>query len=203
MSVKIYVEGGFQGSTKSSCRMAFRLFFEKIIPQGSFSVIASGDRASAFKDFCLALGQNQGDFILLLVDSEEAVAGGPWQHLSAREGDRWRRPTGASDDQAHLMVQVMESWFLADQPALADYYDQGFLLGSLPGQPDIELIPKQRVFRVFNTPQGTQRKVPTTRRDTHSICSSVSIPVAYERPPVTPIASYWCWRGRRLAEHVC
>ncbi len=163
MSVKIYVEGGFQGSTKSSCRMAFRLFFEKIIPQGSFSVIASGDRASAFKDFCLALGQNQGDFILLLVDSEEAVAGGPWQHLSAREGDRWRRPTGASDDQAHLMVQVMESWFLADQPALADYYDQGFLLGSLPGQPDIELIPKQRVFRALqhasrNTKKGAYHK---------------------------------------------
>ena len=146
MSVRIYVEGGFQGSTKSTCRQAFRAFFEKVIPRGSFTVIASGDRASAFKDFCLALKQNQGDYIILLVDSEEAVERGPWQHLAARQGDNWQRPSRASEDQAHLMVQVMESWFLADQKALAAYYGQGFLAGSLPGQPNVELISKMDVF---------------------------------------------------------
>jgi hypothetical protein len=52
-------------------------------------------------------------------------------------------------DQAHLMVQAMESWFLADQQALADYYGQGFLRNSLPGQPDIEQIAKEEVFRVL------------------------------------------------------
>ena len=44
------------------------------------------------------------------------------------------------------MVQVMESWFLADKDALSKYYGQGFLSNSIPGQPNIELIPKQRVF---------------------------------------------------------
>ena len=44
------------------------------------------------------------------------------------------------------MVQVMEAWFLADRQALADYYGQGFLAGSLPGQPKIELISKPDVF---------------------------------------------------------
>lgn len=44
------------------------------------------------------------------------------------------------------MVQVMESWFLADRNVLSDYYGQGFLLGSLPGQPNIELISKKDVF---------------------------------------------------------
>jgi len=149
VSVRIYVEGGFQGSTKSTCRQAFRAFFEKVIPRGSFAVIASGDRGSAFKDFCLALKQNQGDYIILLVDSEEAVEGGPWQHLAARQGDNWQRPSGTSEDQAHLMVQVMESWFLADQKALAAYYGQGFLAGSLPGQPNVELISKMDVFRAI------------------------------------------------------
>ncbi len=149
MSVRIYVEGGFQGSTKAACRQAFRAFFDKVIPRGSFTVIASGDRGSAFEDFCLALRQNDGDYIILLVDSEEAVAAGPWQHLATRQGDNWRRPAGASDDQAHLMVQVMEAWFLADRRALADYYGQGFLAASLPGQANIELISKADVFRAL------------------------------------------------------
>ncbi len=47
------------------------------------------------------------------------------------------------------MVQVMESWFLADRRVLADYYGQGFTAGSLPGQPNIELISKQDVFRAL------------------------------------------------------
>lgn len=47
------------------------------------------------------------------------------------------------------MVQVMESWFLADKQALADYYGQGFLANSLPGQPNIELIAKAEVFNAL------------------------------------------------------
>ena len=149
MSVRIFVEGGSQGSTKAGCRQAFRTFFEKVIPPGSFKVIASGSRGAAFKDFCLALKQDHGDYIILLVDSEEAVAVSPWQHLAERKGDEWHRPAGARDDQAHLMVQVMEAWFLADQQALADYYGQGFQTGSLPRQRNIELISKADVFKAL------------------------------------------------------
>lgn len=163
MSVRIYVEGGGQGSTKSKCRQAFRMFFQKVVPPTSFTVIASGDRAAAFQDFCLAIEAHQHDFIILLVDSEEAVTVGAWQHLGAREGDKWRRPAGTHEDQAHLMVQVMEAWFLADQQALIAYYGQGFLAGSLPAQGNIELIPKQEVFRCLQhasrkTTKGEYRK---------------------------------------------
>jgi len=146
VNVKIYVEGGFQGSTKSDCRKAFRSFFEKVIAPGSFKVIASGSRSDAYKDFCAALKTNRGDYIILLVDSEAEVTAGAWQHLSDREDDKWHRPAGAHDEQAHLMVQAMEAWFLADRGILALYYGQGFLPGSLPGQPNIELVPKQAVF---------------------------------------------------------
>ena len=146
MSVRIYVEGGFQGSAKSDCRRAFRSFFEKFIAPGSFKVIASGSRSDAYKDFCAALKTNRGDYVVLLVDSEGEVSAGAWQHLADREGDKWRRPAGTHDDQAHLMVQIMEAWFLANPDVLALYYGQGFLANSLPGQPNIELIPKQAVF---------------------------------------------------------
>ena len=158
MSVRIYVEGGFQGSTKSDCRKAFRTFFEKVITPGSFYVIASGSRVTAFKDFCSALKQHSKDYIILLVDSEEAVVASPWEHLAAHEGDRWVRPDAASDDQAQLMVQVMESWFLADKQALINYYGQEFLVKSLPGQPNVELIPKQDVYNALQHASLKTRK---------------------------------------------
>jgi hypothetical protein len=144
--VLIYVEGGHQGSTKSACRQAFRLFFEKVIPPGSFQVKASGGRASAFQDFKAALKRHPNDYVMLLVDSEEAVSTGCWQHLRNRVGDEWHQPLGTVDDQAHMMVQVMEAWFLSDEATLISYYGQEFLAKSLPGQPNVELIAKQSVF---------------------------------------------------------
>jgi len=146
VSVIIYVEGGAPGQTKAACRQAFRLFLEKVIRPGSFKVIASGDRASTFQDFRAALKKHPNDFVILLVDSEEAVVGSCWQHLRTRVGDGWHKPDAATEDQAHLMVRVMESWFLADRSALLAYYGQGFLSNSLPGQTNVELISKQDVF---------------------------------------------------------
>lgn len=164
MTLRIYVEGGGQsGSTKSDCRQAFRLLFEKVIPSGSFKVIASGGRGKAYEDFCTALKQHQQDYIILLVDSEAAVTDGPWQHLKNRVGDNWDRPNGASDDQAHLMVQAMEAWFLADRKSLANYYGDGFLGASLPGQQNVELIEKGNLFNILehatqNTSKGRYHK---------------------------------------------
>lgn len=163
MSVLIYVEGGSQGSSKTACRQAFRSFFEKIIPNRTFQVIASGNRVKAFEDFCLALKQHRQDYVILLIDSEEAVVAAPWRHLAARRGDRWHRPAGAADDQAHLMVQVMESWFIADQQVLIGYYGRDFLANSLPRQPDVELISKRDVLNALrhasrNTQKGEYHK---------------------------------------------
>ena len=86
---------------------------------------------------------------MLLVDSESpvyvpATAAQPWQHLRARDG--WERPPRATDEQCHLMVQVMESWFLADREALGAYYGQGFRAGSLPQNPLIEDVGKDDVL---------------------------------------------------------
>jgi hypothetical protein len=158
VSVRIYVEGGFEGLTKANCRKAFRSFFEKTVPQGSFRVIASGDRAKAYADFCTALTQHPEDYIMLLVDAEEPVVKRPWLHLAERAGDGWRQPPGTTDDQAQLMVQVMESWFLADPDTLATYYGQLFRRSSLPRRPNIEGISKQDVYKALeNATKPTQK----------------------------------------------
>lgn len=82
---------------------------------------------------------------MLLVDAEGPVtAAGPWEHLA--EPDGWERPAGAEDGQCHLMVQVMEAWFLADKAALTSYYGQGFAESALPRDPLVEEVPKADVL---------------------------------------------------------
>ena len=112
------------------------------------SVVASGSRQDAFNDFCAALrSPEKYDFIVLLVDSERPVAArsGPWAHLK-KTPDNWDQPSGAMDDQVHLMVQCMEVWFLADKDTLTTYYGNGFNQNALPARQDIEKIPKDDVL---------------------------------------------------------
>ncbi len=147
VKIKIYVEGGGdRKDLKRRCSQGFSRFFEKAGFKGRMpSVVACGSRRNAFDNFRTALkAASETDLPMLLVDSEEAVSESPWEHLKSRDG--WERPNGAGDNQAHLMVQVMESWFLTDRPALAKHFGQGFRESALPNQTEIEEIAKQQVF---------------------------------------------------------
>ena len=95
---------------------------------------------------------------MLLVDSEGPLVGNtPWSHLQQR--DKWRRPDAAGSDSAHLMVQVMESWFLADREGLAHYFGQGFVQNALPQGTDIEDIRKEDVLAgLKNASQRTKKR---------------------------------------------
>ena len=149
MNIKVFVEGGGDRDLlKRECRKGFSNFFSKAGLKGRMPrVVASGSRQNAFKDFCQALHESErDDFIVLLVDSEGPVVAGssPWQHLKTR--DNWNQPSGATDDQVHLMVQCMEAWFLADKDCLVAYYGNGFNQKSLPPRQDIENIAKNDVL---------------------------------------------------------
>ena len=150
VAVRLYVEGGGDAkSLRSACRKGFKEFFHKAGLTGSMPrVIACGSRKSAYDDFCTASGQTNV-CALLLVDSEEAVADGdsPWDHLRKRPDDKWPRPSDATDEQCHLMVQVMESWLVADKETLASFFGQGFKEGALPKRQDVEAISKADVMR--------------------------------------------------------
>ena len=60
--------------------------------------------------------------------------------------DPWTKPIDALDGDCHLMVQLMEAWFLADVAALNAYYGSGFNDNALPGRTDIEKISKDTVL---------------------------------------------------------
>jgi hypothetical protein len=160
VSVKVYVEGG--GDTnllKAACREGFRKFFEKFMKRGqSPKIIACGSRNEALDKFRTALLSSPGEHIVLLVDAEAPVNPDQtvWEHLKHRDG--WAPPPGATDDNTHLMVQCMESWFLADPETLANYFGQGFQASALPKNPLIEGIDKPTVFRTL---EAATRKVKT------------------------------------------
>ena len=167
VNAKIYVEGGGEGSiTKRNFRTGFIRFLEKAGLRGNMPrVVASGSRNDAFDDFKAELSRNDTN-PMLLVDAEGPVTAPatdaqPWRHLQARDG--WQRPPGATDDQCHLMVQFMESWFLADPANLSAYYGEGFQAGSLPQNPRIEEVGKDDVLdglerATRNTSKGRYNK---------------------------------------------
>jgi len=163
VSTKLYVEGGGDSKAlKTACRKGFRMFIERAGVSGRMPrIVACGARKNAYESFATAQQTRDGS-PLLLVDAEGAVTlDGPWEHLHARDG--WSRPSGAGDEQCHLMVEVMESWFLADKTALAAFYGRNFQQTALPANPQIEQIPKADVLAGLehasrNTQKGSYRK---------------------------------------------
>lgn len=133
---------------KTACRQGFSEFIKNAGFAGRMPrIVACGSRGDAFDYFKTALAAGQ-DTVFLLVDAEGPVRAAatdmkPWQHLKSR--DNWDRPKSATDDQCHLMVQVMESWFLADVAALESYFGQHFRRAALPQNPRVEEVSKPDV----------------------------------------------------------
>lgn len=139
VKVKLYIEGG--GDSRSlhiECRRGFRKLFEKAgFKERMPSTKACGGRSSTFDDFNTALEMASDDEVpILLVDSETAVTEPAWKHLQDLDG--WPRPNGATDDQAQLMVQCMETWCVADRGALRRFYGQHLQESALPALDGLE-----------------------------------------------------------------
>ena len=163
MSVTIYVEGGGDSSgLRAACRRGFSKFIEQAGLTGNMpKIVACGSRQNAYDSF-MTKALSGGKAAMLLVDYEDPVTSqGPWLHLGTR--DKWDCSSDISDDQCHLMVQVMESWFLADVGALTTHYGQGFRPQALPQNPNIEKISKHDVLSGLNqaaknTQKGSYKK---------------------------------------------
>ena len=147
VSVRLYVEGGGERTElRTACRKGFSSFIEKAGLQGMMPrIVACGTRNDAYDRFRTAHADEDVTAILL-VDAEGPVeeAQGPWQHIETRDG--WHRPYTATEEQCHLMVQVMESWFLADIDAMESFYGQRFRRQALPANSNVERVAKQDVL---------------------------------------------------------
>ncbi len=148
--IRIYVEGCGEGKdTRGAFREGFSKFFGDIVTeirkrQIRWQIVACGPRDRAYDDFLTAFRSHPGALNMLLVDSEDIITEtSPWQHL--RKRDNWL-VQGFGDEQCHLMVQIMEAWFLADKEALKNFYGQSFKMNALPQNPKVEDICKDDIL---------------------------------------------------------
>lgn len=170
--VVVYAEGASSGpnSVRSQIeyRQAFSNFFAKTVLGKTHRprLVPCGGRGKAFEAFRTAI--SQGTNALLLVDSEDPVHPAhasppegnwePWTHLKQR--DNWEKPKNATDDDCHLMVQCMESWFLADWPAVKSFFGHGFAASGLP-KGTVESILKDDVYNTLQkATQNCKTKAP-------------------------------------------
>ncbi len=146
--IRVYVEGGGDWKeNKARLRQGFNEFLKSIVrlARGKrirWEIIACGSRQWAFDAFQTALRTHPNAFNVLLVDSEGPVKSEPRKHLKERDG--WDL-SKVDDEQCHLMVQVMESWFIADIAALQKYFGKRFHSKSIPKNPNVEQIDKKEV----------------------------------------------------------
>jgi hypothetical protein len=175
---KLYVEGGGDSKLlRTECRTGFSTFLEKAGLGGAMPrIVACGSRGEAYNKFCTAVGQGQKVF--LLVDSElpvdvEHAAGEsetwkPWEHLRRRTGDGWSKPASTSDTDCHLMVQVMESWFLTGKDTLSAFFGQGFRAAALPSQDEVERVGKDTLYRGLESASRSCKTKAYHKKGPHS-----------------------------------
>jgi len=165
--IRIYVEGGGdKKDTKSRVRQGFSGFLKDLVALARekrirWSIIACGPRNSTFDDFQTALRTHLQAFNVLLVDSESSVNAGPRQHLQDRDG--WDL-SNVVDEQCHLMVQVVEAWFVADLSALERFYGENFNSNPIPKNPNVEQIDKNTLHSslkaaTWKTKKGEYHKI--------------------------------------------
>ena len=160
VTATLYIEGGGEGrDLRARFREGWKEFFHSAGVGGKTKIVRGAGRQQTFDRFATAVsGRPPGTIPFLLVDSEGPVAreDSVWQHLRARDG--WTRPAGAGDDRAFLMVQIMETWFLADREALRKYFGAGFGENALRAWPNLEDVPKPRVLEALERATASCRK---------------------------------------------
>lgn len=150
---KIYVEGGGPGQLLDTLyRQSWRSYFEAAGLSGRMPKVVRGQSRERTYDLFLTAVRNPRprELPLLLVDSEAPVEPrqGTWQHLKTLN-EKWEAPPGVGDDQAFLMVQVMETWFLADSALLRRYFGPNLREHHLRDRPRLEDISKDTVLTVL------------------------------------------------------
>ena len=154
MEIRIYVEGGGDSANqKADIRRGLGEFLQELRDQARsrrirWNIIACGTRQNAYEDFNVAQRTHPEAFNVLLVDSEGPVSSRPFEHLASR--DQWNT-TELLNDRYHLMVQVMEAWFIADLENLGRFYGNQFNRNPIPRRPNVEEIDKDLVANSLET----------------------------------------------------
>ena len=162
--ITIYLEGGGDtANTKSALRRGMDAFLDPVKRKARekswrWSLVACGGRDATYQRFRDAVAARPDEIAVLLVDAEAGVGNSaPHEHLHTR--DHWDLAF-ASSGTVHLMVQVMETWIIADTDALAGYYGQGFHANALPATDQLETVKKDIIIRGLHQATRMTQKGP-------------------------------------------
>jgi hypothetical protein len=141
VSATLYIEGGARGADSKELQIRCRAGFRRLLEKSGFvgrmpGLNACGGRDDTFGDFRIAhRNKAAGDYVAMLIDSEEPMADieDAWKHLQNVETvTKWKKPTGATDDQVLFMTTCMETWVVADREALQSHYGGKLHVSALP-----------------------------------------------------------------------
>ncbi|MCW5959560.1 MAG: DUF4276 family protein [Pyrinomonadaceae bacterium] len=149
--VVIYIEGDTKRKGKSNAitlRQGFREFFKDLAGEIKIPIELKlvGAREFTIKVFLAEQEYNSDSFTVLLVDSEGRLDENETPKTFLQKISDKFDFKNVKDEQCHLMVQLMESWFVADKEKLAEFYDKDFNAKALPKNKNIEQIPKNDVI---------------------------------------------------------
>lgn len=140
MRAHLYIEGAESKEDQIRCREGFRKLLERAGFAGRMPRLsACGGRNAVFDDFRTAHGKSKaGDYVAMLIDSEERMADveQAWAHLKSR--DNWDKPDRAEDEQVLLMTTCMETWIVADVESLKNHYGHKLQESALPPTHNLE-----------------------------------------------------------------
>lgn len=146
--IRIYYEGAPQ------LKEGFRIFFGKLVLQDYYRLcrvrfVAGTGRADTIHDFQDACQSHPSSWSVLLIDSEGPDDGQLFARLKL---------PAAQKKSVFWMVQLMESWFLADVQALKEYYGKGLRETHLRVKRGVEQIPKKDVIKWLENATKTIQK---------------------------------------------
>jgi hypothetical protein len=180
--VRIYIEGGAEGrGADSDFRRGWKKFLNELHELArehgyrALEVVRGKGRGNAYERFTKHEKEYPNDLCVLLVDSEMAVSSDSsvWDIVTRREGDRWQRPTWATERQLYLMVHFVETWLLTDQTALQQFFKRGFNLRVLPTT-NLEERSKDEINKALKKATQGSPKGPYRHGQAHEILEIVN-----------------------------
>lgn len=179
--VRVYIEGGAEGRVADSdFRRGWKKFLNELHELArtkgyqSLEVVRGKGRGNAFNRFKMHKKEHPKDLCVLLVDAEKAVPEGTrvWDVVAQREGDKWQRPSWASESHLYLMVHFVETWLLTDQDALKKFFERGFNQKPLPST-NLEARPKNEIEQALKKATQDSSKGPYRHGQAHEIIGIV------------------------------
>ncbi len=164
--IRIYIEGDTKHKGKNTditLRQGFNLFFRELVDKAknkniTLRPITYGSKFETFKKFLDGKREYQNTFVLFLLDSDAPIDENetPKSFLQ-KQNPLWHLQE-AEENQCHLMVQVMESWFFSDKEKLSEFYGQKFNLNKRAKNTNVEKIKKSDVEnQLANATKNTQK----------------------------------------------